>query len=403
MDYISSLDSALDLPEKRVISILGCTGSIGVSTLQVIAKNRDKFVVEALGGGQNYERLIDQAIYFRPKFLCVQKKELVDIVKKELSAHYNPEILWGVEGYKALATLENVNIVVMAQSGAAGLIPTISAIEKGKVVALANKESLVLAGPIIKKLCKKTKASILPVDSEHNAIFQIVWNQGFRQVEKIILTASGGPFFGKDIDFCEKVTPDIALKHPNWSMGPKITIDSATLMNKGLEVIEAYYLYGLSLDKIDVVIHRESIIHSMVEFSDGSLFAQMSVPNMEFPIGFCLGFPKRIINREDKLDLSKIKNLSFYPPDHKTFPMLSLAIDALKRGQSFVIALNASNEVAVDAFLKKEISFLDIVKINEMVVTNHNKRVINTIEDIISVDNETREITKRLIQEIKST
>ncbi len=402
MEYISSLDRATELPEKRVISILGCTGSIGVTTLKVISKNRDKFVVEALGGGENYTRLIEQATIFRPKFICVKKKKLVDEIKKGLSFDYRPEILWGVEGYKLIATLEQAHIVVMAQSGAAGLNPTISAIKKGKVVALANKESLVLAGPIIKKLCRETNASILPIDSEHNAIFQILWGQGFKDVERIILTASGGPFFGKDIDFCKKVTPHIALKHPNWSMGPKITIDSATLMNKGLEVIEAHYLYGISLDKIDVVIHRESVIHSMVEFLDGSIFAQMSAPAMEFPIAFCLGFPKRIIGSNKRLDFTKIKNLTFFAPDHNTFPLLSLAIDALKKGQSYVIALNASNEVAVDAFLNKEIGFLDIVNINKAVVKNHRARIINTIEDITAVDSETREIAKKIIEEIKS-
>ncbi len=400
MEYISSLDKAYNLPLRRKVSILGSTGSIGQTTLRVIEKAQDIFQIIALAGGENVYKLAQQANKFRPIYLCVKNEELVEELKGFLVDGYSPEILVGISGYKEIATLDDADIVVQAQSGAAGLIPTISSLEKSKVVALANKESLVLAGPIIKRVCKKSNASILPIDSEHNAIFQIMNPRGFEGVEKIILTASGGPFFGKQREFLKTVTPKMALSHPNWSMGAKITVDSATLMNKGLEVIEAHYLYGASLDEISVVIHRESIVHSMVEFQDGSIFAHMGIPDMAIPIAYTLNFPKRLPLKDLKLDLCNIGKLSFYPPDNETFPMLGLATKALEMGESYPIVLNGSNEVAVDAFLSNKISFLDIIKLNNMVLDAHKGVNISSIEDILEVDAISRIEAQRLIERL---
>ncbi len=398
MEYISSLHKVYSLPEKRRISLLGSTGSIGVNTLKVVEKNPSLFQVIALGAGENIYRLVKQAKKFRPDYLCVKHEELILEIKELLPDDYHPKILWGQEGYNLLATLNDVDIVVQAQSGAAGLTSTIKAVEAGKVVALANKESLVLGGHLIKGLCRKTGAAILPIDSEHNAIFQIIMGQDQKEVRRIILTASGGPFFGKDKEFLENVTPDMALSHPNWAMGQKITIDSATLMNKGLEVIEAYYLYGVDISQIDVVIHKESIIHSMVEFCDGSTVAEMSLPDMKLPIAYCLTFPRRMKIRGEKLDLTKIQTLTFYPPDNKNFPMLNMAIEALKTGQSCVIALNAANEVAVDAFLGGKIKFLDIAKVNQMVLKRHKERDVSTLEDILEIDVSSRIMAQEIIR-----
>jgi 1-deoxy-D-xylulose-5-phosphate reductoisomerase len=401
MEYISSLDKAYSLPTQgRRVCILGSTGSIGRTTLKVIEKKKEIFSVVGLAAGENIYQLAEQAVRFRPLYLCVKCEELIDELKSLLPLDYSPEIVAGQQGYRLLASLESADIVVLAQSGAAGLSPTLSALEKGKVVALANKESLVLAGPLIKKICRQTGASILPIDSEHNAIFQIIKGQDFKEIERIILTASGGPFFGKDKEFLKSVTPKMALAHPNWSMGPKITVDSATLMNKGLEVIEAHYLYGIELDRIDVVIHRESIIHSMVEFHDGSVFAQMSLPDMGLPIAYCLSFPNRLPFKGNKLKLSEMGNLSFAPPDNETFPMLDLATEALRMGESYPIALNAANEVAVDAFLAKRISFLDIVRLNEMALQRHRAREISSLEDILDIDKATRIDVQKLIERL---
>jgi len=401
MEYISSLDKAYSLPTQgRRVCILGSTGSIGRTTLKVIEKKKEIFSVVGLAAGENIYQLAEQAVRFRPLYLCVKCEELIDELKSLLPLDYSPEIVAGQQGYRLLASLESADIVVLAQSGAAGLSPTLSALEKGKVVALANKESLVLAGPLIKKICRQTGASILPIDSEHNAIFQIIKGQDFKEIERIILTASGGPFFGKDKEFLKSVTPKMALAHPNWSMGPKITVDSATLMNKGLEVIEAHYLYGIELDRIDVVIHRESIIHSMVEFHDGSVFAQMSLPDMGLPIAYCLSFPNRLPFKGNKLKLSEMGNLSFAPPDNETFPMLELATEALRMGESYPIALNAANEVAVDAFLAKRISFLDIVRLNEMALQRHRAREISSLEDILDIDKATRIDVQKLIERL---
>lgn len=402
MEYISSLDKVYSLPKKRNISILGCTGSIGISTLEVIEKKRNIFSVSALGAGENIYKLAEQAIKFRPKYLCVKYEDLIKPLKEFLPQDYRPQILTGIDGYNTLATLEEAHIIILAISGAAGLRPIVKAVEKGKVVALANKESLVLAGPIIKKLCKKTGAAILPIDSEHNAIFQVIAGRDIGEVNKIILTASGGPFFGKDKGFLKNVTKEMALKHPNWSMGPKITIDSATLMNKGLEVIEAYYLFGVHLDKIEVAIHRESIIHSMVEFCDGSIIAQMGLPDMKLPIAYCLSYPNRINFNWEKLDIFDIGTLSFFKPDTKLFPMLKLAQMALEAGQSYVVALNAANEIAVEAFLSGKLKFLDIVELNKMVLDRHTSSTVSTLEDILEIDAYTRELAVKLIKELET-
>ena len=358
--YISSLpDTAPTWP--RSVAVMGSTGSIGVSTLTVMRDNPGAFTVTALAAGRNTTLLAEQAAAWRPGHLAVMDKETEKALVERLSPlkakGYAPVIHVGPEGYAYLAALTETDVVVSAQVGAAGLAATYAAVVAGKTVALANKESLVLAGELLRAEAARSGAVILPVDSEHNAIFQCLVREKRESVSKLLLTASGGPFRGKDAAFVENATPAMALKHPNWSMGAKITIDSASMMNKGLEVIEAHYLYGIAPEDIDVLVHPQSIVHSLVQFSDASQLAQLGPPDMRIAISYCLGWPVRLESGVPPLDLTTTAALTFEKPNLAVFRCLALAREALAEGKAMPVALNAANEIAVDAFLTGRVSF----------------------------------------------
>ena len=384
------------LNETKKLAILGSTGSIGTQTLHIVKNNPHLFKVFLLSAHSNYMLLFEQAKEFTPKHVVINTLEGYEFLKKNLNKK-NTKVSYGVSELSVLVAEKDISLVVNGVVGSAGLIPTIHAIKAKKNIALANKETLVVAGQLIMSLAKKHNVSILPIDSEHSAIFQCLVGEKNKNIHKLILTASGGPFLNvRKSDFTH-ITVQKALKHPNWEMGRKITIDSATLMNKGLEVIEAYWLFGVSFEKINVVIHPESIIHSLVEFCDGSTKAQMGVPEMTTPILYALGFPERIPHKTDTLDLTKIKNLSFFKPDIKKFPHLKLAYDVLKIGGTAPCALNAANEVCVEAFLNKKIKFIDMVKIIEKSLENFIFVAQPKLDDYLRVDNETRKVVNNLI------
>lgn len=374
MRYISAVpDLAHALPWPRRLAVLGSTGSIGRNALRVVEGAGEvsfppcggpAFRVEALAAGRNIALLAEQAGRWRPPYLAIQDatgESGVDALLRLLPRGYHPTVLTGPQGYAALAALEGVDMVLSAQAGAAGLRATVAAAAKGKTICLANKESLVLAGDLLRELCARTGAVILPVDSEHGALFQCLVGRRPDDVARLVLTASGGPFRGRDTAFLSTVRPENALRHPNWNMGAKITIDSATLMNKGLEVIEACHLYGVPVDAVDVLIHPQSLVHSLVEMKDGSLMAQLAVPDMRLPIALCLGWPltppRRMVGIH-LLDLAKAGTLTFDRPDTAAFPCLDLARRALAGGRT--VELNAANEVAVERFLQGDIAFTDI-------------------------------------------
>ncbi|GAB6111125.1 1-deoxy-D-xylulose-5-phosphate reductoisomerase [Desulfomicrobium salsuginis] len=389
MKYISPLVSPVfGRSGPRSLAILGSTGSIGTSALRVVAKNPDALRVEALAGARNVELLASQAGMFRPRYLAVLTEERARELRGLLPAGYAPEILVGRDGYAALATLPEADLVLAAQVGAAGLVPALAAAKAGKVLCLANKEALVLAGELFRRTCAESGAVILPVDSEHNALFQAFAGHDGRQAVRLILTASGGPFRTWPAEKIRTVTPAQALKHPNWSMGAKISIDSATMMNKGLEIIEAVHLYGADLDDVDVVVHPQSIVHSLVEYADGSQLAHLGVPDMEIPIGYCLGYPERLNIGLERLDLAKVGTLTFEGPDPERFPCLRLAREALAAGSPVV--LNAANEVAVQAFLDGRISFPGIARLIEEMLSMHALTCVQDLDDILSLDAQTR-------------
>ena len=342
---------------QKKICVLGSTGSIGTQTLEV-AKNLS---IDAVGitAGSNIDLLEAQSREWRPKIVAMQDAKLADELRVRLE-RFNIKVYGGEEGIVEVATIDEADTVVAAIVGIAGLRPTLEAIRCGKNIALANKETLVTAGQIVMPEAQKNNVSIFPVDSEHAAIFQCLLGNNKKDISRLIITASGGPFFGKSLEELKNITPQQALRHPNWKMGPKITIDSATLMNKGLEVIEASWLFGIPPEKIEVVIHPESIIHSMVEYVDGTVMAQMGIPDMRIPIQLALTYPERSSNLLPKLDFPKVGNLTFKEPDFKTFRCLQFAYDALNQGGVMPTVLNAANEVAVEAFLKGKIGFLDI-------------------------------------------
>ncbi|WP_058485189.1 1-deoxy-D-xylulose-5-phosphate reductoisomerase [Defluviitalea phaphyphila] len=375
----------------KKISILGSTGSIGTQTLDVIRNLKD---IEVLGltTNKNIELLEKQINEFHPKKVAVMDEKKAYELKKKLSN--SVEVLSGIEGLNEIATMDEIDTVVTSVVGTVGLIPTFKAIKKEKNIALANKETLVTAGKIIMEEAKNNNVKIIPVDSEHSAIFQCLQGNEENKIERIILTASGGPFRNKNIEDLKNVTLEEALKHPNWSMGKKITIDSATMMNKGLEVIEAKWLFGVELDQIEVLIHPQSIIHSMVEFEDGSIISQIGEPDMRIPIQYALTFPKRLKNKWPRVDFSKRNLFTFEHPNLESFQCLDLAYNALKIGGSMPAVLNAANEIAVERFLKKEISFLDIPKIIEKTMEKHNIIKVPTLSDILEVDKWAREISK---------
>jgi len=368
---------------KRV-AILGSTGSIGRQTLEVISTLPRRFSVIGLAAGHNTELLSKQISRFKPRFICFQDKTLT-------SAEY--ELL----SLEEIASRAEVDIVVVATSGKWGLKPTLAAIKAGKRVALANKEALVMAGGIITGEARQNKAQIIPVDSEHSAVFQCL--QGEKQkASKIILTASGGPFLGYSPTQLSQVTPEQALKHPSWRMGQKVTIDSATLMNKGLEVIEARWLFDMPFDNIQVLVHPQSIIHSMVEFNDGSVKAQLSQPDMRLPIQYALSYPERLENPElPRLDWEKIKELGFEPPDFDRFPCLKLAIEAGRKGETYPAVLCAADETAVELFLSKRIKFNDIPRLVGQALNEHKSIAHPTLEDILAADAQTRGTVKKMV------
>lgn len=375
------------------IVVLGSTGSIGTQTLDVVRKSNE-FRVIGLTCYNNIDLIKQQIDEFKPQFVAV-KDELSAKKLKEM-VDTNTVILSGDGGINEVASLSNVQTVVVAIEGIAALIPTIKAIEAGHDIALANKECLVTGGHIIKKLAIEKNINILPVDSEHNAIYQCIQSGKKEFVNKLIITASGGPFRGKTLSDLKSVTVEEALNHPNWKMGKKITIDSATLMNKGFEVIEAKWLFDVPLEKIEVVVHKESIIHSMVEFIDGSIIAEMATADMRIPIQYALNFPNRVyVEGIRYLDVAKIGSLSFEKPDVNTFRCLQLAYDALEEGGTMTTVLNTADEVAVQLFLEKAISFNDIPYIIEKYMNNHKNIINPELNDIIEVDKEIREKIKR--------
>lgn len=382
---------------KQVLAILGSTGSIGTQTLEVVAENPDLFEVYALTANNNADLLIQQARQFRPEVVVIANEERYQQVKIAL-ADLPMKVFAGSDSVAQVATMEPIRTVVTAMVGYSGLKPTIEAIKSGKKIALANKETLVVAGELITRLAIENRVAILPVDSEHSAIFQCLVGENPDEVEKIILTASGGPFRQKTLDELRTVTADQALQHPTWNMGAKITIDSATLMNKGFEVIEAKWLFGLTPDQIEVVVHPQSIIHSMVQFRDSSLKAQMGLPDMKLPIQYALTFPTRIKADFKRLDLATFGSLTFEKPDLNRFRNLALAFDAMHRGGNMPCVLNAANEVVVAAFLKNQIGFLQMSDIIETVMQKTPFIKTPTYEDYVACDADTRRLTQTMIQ-----
>lgn len=380
----------------KKLTILGSTGSIGTSTLEIVAAHRDRFQVIALTAGNNLELLKQQVEVFRPRLVSVLTADLARQLDRMLTDP-KPEIHHGVPGLIAAATAGEADVVVAAIVGAAGLVPTAAAIKAGKDVALANKETLVTAGRIMMDLVREKGVRLYPVDSEHSAVFQSLEGQSGKDVKRIILTASGGPFLNLPLDRLSRVSVADALNHPNWSMGQKITIDSATMMNKGLEVIEARWLFDTPAERIAVNIHPQSIIHSMVEYVDGCVMAQLGVPDMKAPIAYALTYPERIPTGVKPLDLTALSGLTFLAPDYQRFPALKLAYDALAAGESMPAVMNAANEVAVEAFLKGKIGFTGIATSIARTMDAHEPHTLATIEDVLSSDLWAREKSRELI------
>ena len=379
------------------IAIFGSTGSIGRQTLEVIAEHPDKFSAEILTAYTNEKLLIEQALKFNPNIVVIVDDKKYIAVKEALS-NTNIKVFAGEDALNEVALMNCYDLMLAAIVGYAGFKPTLNAIETGKTVALANKETLVVAGDIVMQKAYEKKVAVIPVDSEHSAIFQCLVGEGRNKIERIVLTASGGPFLGKKPNFLVNVKRDHALQHPNWSMGAKITIDSATLMNKGLEMIEAKWLFSLQPEQIQVVIHPQSIIHSMVQFEDGSIKAQMGLPDMKLPIQYALSFPQRLANNFPRYDFKKPSSLTFEEPDLRTFRNLSLATDALFKGGNMPCILNAANEIAVFAFLRNRIGFLDITAVVEKAMEKISFIQNPTLEGYIESDAEARNFAASLIQ-----
>jgi 1-deoxy-D-xylulose-5-phosphate reductoisomerase len=382
--------------EKKKIAILGSTGSIGTQALEIIAEQSDFLQVEVLTANTNADLLIKQAIAFRPNHVVIADESKYLQVKEVLDP-LDIKVFAGNKAIEELMGITEADTVLTAMVGYSGLLPTIKAIENKKRIALANKETLVVAGEIITQLCGQHHVDIIPVDSEHSAIFQCLVGESLDTLDKIILTASGGPFRGKKSAELAQVTKAQALKHPNWSMGAKITIDSATLMNKGLEVIEAKWLFGLNQKQIEVVVHPQSIIHSMVEFNDGSIKAQMGLPDMKLPIHYAFFFPQRTTSSFPRMRFSDIKQLTFEEPDPITFRNLGLAYEAMEKGGNMACILNAANEIAVDAFLHDKIKFLQIAELNEKCMNQVSFIQKPSIQDYILTDMETRRIAQQIL------
>jgi len=397
MDVDNSRDSQI----MKRLAILGSTGSIGTQVLEVVDANPDLFSVEVLTANNSVELLIQQAIKFRPSVVVVANKAKGQVVKSALEP-LGISVYAGEEALLEVVQLECVDMVVAAMVGYAGLLPVINAIKAKKQIALANKETMVVAGDIITRLCKENHVDLLPVDSEHSAIFQCLVGEDRESVEKIILTCSGGPFRGFTYDQLLKVSPAQALAHPNWNMGDKITIDSASLMNKGFEVIEAKWLFDIHPSQIEVVVHPQSIVHSLVQFVDGSLKAQLGLPDMRLPIQYAMYYPKRLSNKFPKFSFASYGELNFTLPNMEIFRNLALAFDALKKGGNCACVLNAANEVVVNSFLKEEIGFIQMSEIIEQTIDKVAFVSQPTIEDYISGDKEARIKALEFVKKVKA-
>ncbi len=384
------------MPKKR-IAIFGSTGSIGTQALDVIRSHAETFEVEILTAQTNSQLLIEQALEFKPNAIVIGDESKYAAVKEAL-ANTDVKVFAGEKALEEVADFDSYDIMLAAIVGFAGLKPTLKAVGKGKTIALANKETLVVAGDYVMQKAVEHRAPIIPVDSEHSAIFQCLVGESRNPIEKIILTASGGPFLGKKPNFLVNVKRDHALQHPNWNMGAKISIDSATLMNKGLEMIEAKWLFNLKPDQVEVLIHPQSIIHSMVQFEDGSIKAQMGLPDMKLPIQYALGFPGRLKNDFPRMNFRKYPMLNFEEPDYKTFRNLGLAIEAMKKGGNMPCILNAANEIAVWAFLKNRIGFLDITAVVEKAMEKINFIESPSLEEYFESDGEARNFAASLMK-----
>ena len=383
------------LPLKR-IALFGSTGSIGSQALEVIAANPDKFTAEILTAQSNDELLVKQALQFNPNIVIIgDEKKYLNV--KEALASTTIKVFCGEKALEEVAEMDCYDLMLAAIVGYAGLKPTLKAIGQGKAIALANKEALVVAGDIIMNMAIENKVPIIPVDSEHSAIFQCLVGETRNKIEKIILTASGGPFLGRKPNYLVNVKKEHALQHPNWTMGAKISIDSATLMNKGLEMIEARWLFNLKPEQIQVVIHPQSIIHSMVQFEDGSIKAQLGLPDMKLPIQYALGFPKRLKNNLPRFDFRKVSTLNFEEPDLRTFRNLALSIEALNKGGNLPCIMNAANEIAVHAFLRNRINFLEMTNIIEKTMQNIAFIEKPTLEEYFESDGEARNFAADII------
>ena len=369
----------------KKIAILGSTGSIGTQTLEVVREHSDELSVTALAAGTNKERLLEQIREFHPSLVSLSDEKMALELKRELEGT-GVEVLSGMEGLIAVAGMEESDIVVTAVVGMMGILPTMEAIKKGKDIALANKETLVTAGHLIIPMAKEYGVSILPVDSEHSAIFQCLHNARKQDVDSILLTASGGPFRGKSLEDLSKVTLEDALRHPNWSMGQKITIDSSTMVNKGLEVMEARWLFDVDYSRIQVVVQPQSIIHSMVQFVDGAILAQLGTPDMKVPIEYALFYPERRSLAGERLDFGTLKSITFEKPDYNVFRGLALALEAGKAGGTMPTVFNAANEKSVAKFLRKEIGYLDIIRLIEKCMDAHQVKATPSLEEILETE-----------------
>jgi 1-deoxy-D-xylulose-5-phosphate reductoisomerase len=378
------------------IAILGSTGSIGLNTLKVVDSLSEKFRIVGLAAGRNLDLLKEQIIKYRPEVISVERAEDAQELMRALGKK-TPMIYYGQEGAEEVSKYSKNDMVVSAITGINGLRPTLAAVSSGKRIAIANKEAMVTAGHLVRKTAAESGAEIIPIDSEHSGIFQCLAKEDIRNVKKVILTASGGPFFNSTFEEMKEKTPEEALNHPRWEMGKKVSIDSATFMNKGLELIEAKWLFDLEPKQLDILVHPQSLVHSLVELLDGSLLAQLSPTDMKIPIQYALTYPEREVGLLPSLDLSEFKVLEFYKLDTDKFSLIKLARQALEEEGSFSVALNAGNEVLVDAFLQRQVRFTDIFEILDELMMKHKKSKVNSLEDILAVDREARKITRNLL------
>lgn len=382
------------------IALLGSTGSIGVTALRVIESAPNEYRVVALGAGKNTSLLSRQIERFRPLAVAVMDQASAQELESRLDGSYRPAVYHGQDGMSAIAAMGEADTVISAVSGAAGLVPTFAAIRAGKNLALANKETMVMAGPIVLKEAERCRAAILPIDSEHSAILQSLRGHLRQDLRKVVLTASGGPFRDYTLEQMASVTPEQALSHPVWEMGKKISIDSATLMNKGLEVIEAKWLFNLSVDQIEILIHPQGVVHSLVEYIDGSVIAQMGIPDMTIPIAYALAYPHHMQTGLPPLRLEERSPLTFFKPDLDRFKCLRLCLEAVEKGGSLPAVLNAANEVAVDSFLRGSIGFLEIPEVIQGTMVSHRCREIREIEDVLAADQWARIKAREIVEEL---